>query len=733
MKRVIAILMILTSTLGLMAQSKFTLKGITGREYSPKYVSGMRAMADGETYARISEDGKRIESYYYKDGRQAGVLFDVDKTVGEKVKSFDSYILSPDGKKILIATKTKAIYRRSFSATYYVYNIESGRMRALSDNGAVQNPVWSQDGNLVAFVRDNNIFVVKLLYDFAESQVTKDGKFNHIINGIPDWVNEEEFSFSNAMTFNADCTQICWIKYDESAVKQYPLQMYKGMKPELAENEVYPGEYSYKYPKAGEENAKVSVWSYDIKSHQTRQIQLPLDRDGYVARILPTKDPNSILLMTFNRHQDDLKVYSANPRSTVCTLIIEEKEKNYVKEQVLNGIILTPNYLLVQSDRSGYMGLYLYSVMGVLKRSITIPNTDISDVYGIDDATGDVYFQAAAPTPKDRQVFVSHANGKMECLTPRAGQTSAQFSANFKYFLSTWSDADTPYEFSICNNKGKVISVIENNADFKKKLAAYPVTKKEFFSFTTSEGVQLEGWMIKPANFDASKKYPVVMFQYSGPGSQQVSNAWSIGSMGQGGAFDYYLAQHGFIVACVDGRGTGYRGADFEKQIYKRMGELESKDQVETAIWLGKQSYVDKDRIGIWGWSFGGFNTLMSMSEGRGVFCCGVAVASPCNWRWYDTIYTERYMQTPQENPEGYGINPINRASQLNGKLLLICGLADDNVHPQNSIEYSEALVQADKDFRENFYVNRNHSIAGGNTRNHLLRQISNWFIDNMK
>lgn len=671
-------------------------------------------------------------SYYYKNGAQANVLFDVDNTVGEKIRNFDNYILSPDGKRMLIATETEYIYRRSHTAIYYIYNVADHRMKKLSDYGRAQNPIWSNDGNQVAFVRDNNIHLVKLLYDNAESQVTKDGKFNSIINGVPDWVNEEEFSFSSSMTFNADGTMICWVKYDESAVKEYPLQFFNAQKNTTDAN-VYPEAYTYKYPKAGEENSKVTVWSYDIKSHQTRQIQLPLDNDGYIPRIYPTENPDRVLLMTLNRHQDDLRIYSANPRSTLCQMIIKDEDKKYIKEDVFAGLCQTQSYFLLPSERSGRMGLYLYNNAGTLKRSIVMPDAVITDVYGVDDKTGDVYFQAACPSPKERQVFVSRANGKMECLTPRRGTSSAQFSANFKYFLCTWSNADTPHEYTVCNAAGKVIKTIDDNAKLKTKLSDYAISKKEFFTFTTSEGVELEGWMIKPANFNPNHKYPVIMHQYSGPGSQQVKDSWDIGSMGQGGMFDYLLAQNGYIIVSVDGRGTGYRGVEFEKSIYKRMGDLESKDQVEAAIWLGKQSYVDASKIGIWGWSFGGFNTLMSMSEGRPVFACGVAIAPPTSWRFYDTVYTERFMRTPQENQDGYATNPIVRASKLHGALLLIHGLADDNVHPQNSFEYTSALVAEDKDFSELIYTNKNHGISGGNTRNHLLRQVENWFKMHLK
>jgi len=365
---------------------------------------------------------------------------------------------------------------------------------------------------------------------------------------------------------------------------------------------------------------------------------------------------------------------------------------------------------------------------GELQRKVEGDKFEITSVYGYDEATGDIYYQAAALNPHDRQVFVQHRNGKTDRLTDREGWNTALFSADYKYFINTWSDYNTPYLVSVLDNKGKQIATLVDNKELVAKIKKYGWREKEAFSFTTSEGVSLDGWMIKPADFSASKKYPVILYQYAGPGSQQVVNSWNAGSMGQGGAFDYYLAQQGFIVVCVDGRGTGGRGADFEKMTYQRLGELESKDQVETALWLGSQSYVDKDRIGIWGWSYGGFNTLMSMSEGRGVFKAGVAVAPPTNWKYYDTVYTERFMRTPKENPEGYAVNPIVRANQLHGSLLICHGMADDNVHPQNTFEYSEALVQADKDFKELLYTNRNHSIYGGNTRNHLLRQISRFF-----
>ena len=715
------------------AGGKLTLPDITSGKFAAKTVNGINPIEGTDTYARISQDAERVVCCSFKTGKELSVLFDVKNTMGCKIDGFDDYVLSPDGKRMLIQTKTERIYRRSFKADFYIYNIESRRLDRLSDGDKQQIPTWSPDGQQVAFVRGGNIFLVKLLYDNAEIQVTKDGKFNEVINGLPDWVNEEEFGFNSALTFNADGTMICWIRYDESKVKTYSLEMYKGMKPAKEEYDTYPGFYSYKYPKAGEDNSTVSAWSYDIKSHKINRLQVPLDADGYMPRIKPTNDPMRIVVYTMNRHQDDLCLYAVNPRSTVAQLIIKEHVDKYVREEAMEGVKFVGDKILLPSDRSGYTKLYIYNMNGQLQRTIGDGNYDITSVYGYDPKTGDVYYQAAALGATDRQVYVTHKNGKTVRLTDREGWNTAFFSGDFQYFVNTWSDYNTPYVFTTRTREGKLINTIEDNKAVKQLVSDYGFCKREPFSFTTSEGVVLNGWMVKPKDFDANKKYPVIMHQYSGPGSQQVTNSWSAGSMGQGGAFDSYLAQEGFIVVSVDGRGTGGRGSEFEKCTYLNLGNLESKDQVETALYVGSLPYVDKDRIGIWGWSYGGFNTLMSMSEGRGVFRAGVAIAPPTNWKYYDSVYTERYMRTPKENPDGYATNPIERASKLHGALLICHGTADDNVHPQNTYEYSEALVQADKDFRELFYTNRNHSIFGGNTRNHLLRQVAQFFKTELK
>lgn len=724
---ILTIIMMLSLTSS--AQKDVTISDVVNGTFKAERHVSVTPMPDGENYACLS-DGK-IKTYSYRNGKETAILFDASKTVGERIKAAESFILSPDGRQLLIATNKKPIYRHSFSAEWYIYNIESKLLSRLSDYGPQQSPVWSNDGTQIAFVRDNNIFLIKLLYDNAESQVTKDGKRNGIINGIPDWVNEEEFAHATSLCFTADGSQICWIKYNEEEVPVYDLQLYKGLEPEKSEYRTYPGVYSYKYPKAGERNAKVSAWSFDIKAKKSTELQVPLDKDGYICRLFPTKDPQKVLFITLNRQQNQMCIYATNPRSTLSKLIVKEDAKKYIPEAEYSNIHITDNNILLLSDRDGYKHLYLYSMTGTLQRSICPEKIDITRVYGYNASTGEIFYQAA-PSPQTRHIYVSDRKG-IRKLSSKEGTNEASFSSRMTYYFNTWSDRNTPYICTSHTSQGKLLSTIVDNKELCKSLKDYKIPEKELFSFTTSEGVTLNGYMMKPVGFSAEKKYPVIMHQYSGPGSQQVIDSWRMGACGEGASYDAYLCSLGFIVVTVDGRGTGGRGAEFEKCTYLNLGVLEAKDQVETALWLGKQSYVDKNHIGIWGWSYGGFNTLMSMSEGREVFYAGVAIAPPTSWKYYDTIYTERFMLTPKENPDGYLECPISRSDKLHGKLLICHGTADDNVHPQNTFEYSEALVQADKDFRELFYTNRNHSIIGKNTRNHLLRQVSQHFLDALK
>lgn len=706
------------------------LRSITNGQYLTESIHGVEAASDGESYTQLGDDGKTIVRYSFKTGKAVETLFDAK---GTKVERISGYIMSPDGKRMLIETNRHSIYRHSFTADYYIYTIASRKMVPLSTNGAQQTPLFSPDGTMIAFVRDNNIFLIKLLYDNAESQVTKDGKKNEVINGIPDWVNEEEFGNNRAMVFTADSKKLVWVRYDEKAVAEYSMPLYKGLDPEFTEFAEYPGAYTYKYPVAGADNAKCTVWSFDIASRQTRQLQVPVDADGYIPRIKMTNDATKVLVLTLNRHQDCLRVYMANPLSTVSQLLIEDKTPKYVKEESVSQFMVTDKYMLLPSERDGWMHLYLYNLNGQLLRQVEQGDYEVSDVYGVDDQTGNVYYASHQYGATDQRVFMTQANGKTVCLTDKAGWSSAVFSSDYKSFIHVWSNLNTPPVVTICNNNGKVVATLVDNKELREKLAKEQLGTRELFTLTTSEGVKLNGWMVKPADFDTSKRYPVIMYQYSGPGSQQVKDAWNIGMYNQGAVLEQYLCQQGFLCVCVDGRGTGGRGADFEKSTYLRLGELEARDQVETALWLGKQSYVDKDRIAIWGWSYGGFNTLMSMSEGRPVFRAGVAIAPVTSWRFYDSIYTERFMRTPKENPNGYDRNPISRASQLHGALLLCHGSADDNVHLRNTAEYTEALVQADKDFSQLVYTNRNHNISGGNTRHHLFRQCVSFLKEKMK
>lgn len=717
------------------AGNNLTISEVVDGTFRSDYIYEMNMLADGVSYAQIDYQNSRILKFDVKTGEQTGVLFDANQLSGDlknTLSDIDAYEMSPDGKKMLLQLNTSYIYRRSFKADFYVYDIASKDIILLSKNGPLQNPVWSPKGDKIAFVRDNNIFLFDLK-NSTETKITDDGEKNKIINGIPDWVYEEEFGFSNAMTFSADGKKICYLKFDESMVKMYPLQFFAGDKPKFEQYDVYPGAYEYKYPKAGEDNAKCSAWAYDIASATTNKINLPYIEDGYIPRILQPNDFDHVVFFTMNRHQDELNIVAWNPKTDSYQTLLTEKVDKYVKEEAMEQIKFTKKHIVVPSDRDGFMQLYVYNQDGQLEAKATNAAYGVMEVYGLDEKTNTLYYQAAGKSPLQREVYATIINGPTKCLTNNGGTSSALFTADFKYFVCTWSTANHPYVFSIVDNQGKQVKALVENEKLIAKIKDYNLPGKTFFDFTTSEGVKLNGWMMKPVDFDESKRYPVIMFQYSGPANQQVVDAWNIGSMGQGGLYDAYLTQQGFIIVCVDGRGTGGRGADFEKCTYLRLGQLESKDQVETALYLQQLPYVDKDNIGIWGWSYGGFNTLMSMSEGRPVFKAGVAVAPVTNWRYYDSVYSERFMRTPRENPTGYGVNPIARAKDLHGKLLICHGLADDNVHPQNAFEYSEALVQHDIDFKEVIYTNRNHSIRGGNTRKHLLRQISQFFIENLE
>lgn len=710
------------------------LKEVVSGKFTPRNIYGVIPIpGDGEHYSQMNAEGTQIIKYSFKTGKQVEVLFDAATARECTFKRFDSYSFSPDGSKLLIATETTPVYRRSYTAIHYIYSLKrnlegkiNNVVEKLSDGGPQQVPVFSPDGNLVAFVRDNNIFLVKLLYGNSESQVTEDGKRNEVLNGIPDWVYEEEFSFNRALEFSADSQMLAYIRFDEREVPSYSFPLFAGEAPRLSPFEKYPGAYTYKYPKTGEVNSKVSVHTFDIKSKVTRKINVPLDADGYIPRIRFTKDPDKLAVMTLNRHQNRFELYFANPRSTVAKLALRDESDTYIAESVFDNIVFYPDNFSFVSEKSGYSHLYWYSMGGNLLRQVTSGTYEVKEFIGYDDTEGSFYFSSNEESPLRTAIYKIDRKGKKSKLSTQTGTNSAQFSTSLKYFLNRYSSVDTPTLITLNDNTGKTLATLVDNQALKQEIALYDMPRKEFFSFQTSEGVTLNGWMMKPTDFSAGRKYPVLMYQYSGPGSQQVVDRFGI-------SWETYMASQGYIVVCVDGRGTGGRGAEFTKCTYLNLGIKEAKDQVETALYLGSQPYVDKNRIGIWGWSFGGYMTLMSMSEGRPVFKAGAAVAAVTDWNYYDTVYGERFMRTPKENAEGYkATSAFDRADKLHGNLLLVHGMADDNVHFQNCAEYAEHLVQLGKQFDMQVYTNRNHSIYGGNTRLHLYTRLTNFFKKNL-
>lgn len=737
MKRLTLIMLCALCTLILAAQGKKEIQfsDVMQGTFSARGISGMTPIpGDGEHFTQMTRDGQ-IVKYSYKTGEQVEVLFDVKTARDCPFERFDSYEFSPDGNYLLIATESQSIYRRSFTAVYYLYSLRrntAGQIRnavqRLSDGGPQQSPVFSPDGTMVAFVRDNNIFLVKLLYNNSESQVTTDGKRNEIINGIPDWVYEEEFSFNRALEFSSDSQMLAYIKFDESGVKQYDFPLFAGMAPHNADLEKYPGSYVYKYPKTGEANSKVSVHTFDFQSRVTRKMEVPINEDSYIPRIRFTKNTDQLAIMTLNRQQNQFDLYICNPRSTNCRLILRDETDTYIKEDILDNIQFFTDGFTFMSERNGHNHLYWYNLNGELQKQITDGNYEITNFLGYAPTEGAFYFQSNEGSPLRKAIYKVDKKGKKTCLTPREGTNSAQFSSDMKYFVNRYSNLSTPTIITVHDNNGKELRTLVDNKELVQRLAEYNLPTKEFFTFTTQRGDELNGWIMRPTNFNPSQKYPVLMTQYSGPGSQEVLDSFG------GVDWETFMAAQGFVVACVDGRGTGGRGIDFEKCTYMQLGVKEAQDQVAAAQYLGSLPYVDSSKIGIWGWSFGGYMTLMAMSEGTPVFKAGVAVAPVTDWNYYDTVYGERFMRTPQQNFDGYKASScMERADKLSGRLLIVHGMADDNVHFQNTAEYAEKLVQVGKQFEMQVYTNRNHSIFGGNTRNHLYTRLTEFFNRELK
>ncbi|ESU26783.1 Xaa-Pro dipeptidyl-peptidase [Flavobacterium saliperosum S13] len=714
--------MLVLTSFSAVAQQKITLEEIWGGAFRTKGMTALEAMKNTNQYTVLNFDratkSSQIDLYDFATLDKVATLLDSKNF--KELKGIDSYTFSKDEKKILIANNSEQIFRHSFVADYFIYDIASKSLVKLADY-KVQEPTFSPDGNKIGYAYQNNLYVYDLTAK-KHTQITTDGKKNAIINGVTDWVYEEEFSFVRAFDWNGASDKVAFIRFDETEVPEFSMDMYN--------QGLYPTQNVFKYPKAGEKNAVVSLHIYDVKSGATKKINLDNYTDFYIARIEWTNEPNTLSAQVLNRHQDNLDLLFVDGNSGAAKVVLNEKDKAYV-EVTDNLTFLKDNSFIWTSEKDGFNHIYHYDKNGKLKKQITKGKWEVTSYYGFDEKSGTIFFQSTENGSINRDVYSIKLNGSAKKrLTTQTGTNSATFSPNFQYFINSYSSAKNAPKHTLHETKsGKLVKTIVSNEALETKLAKYDLPSKEFFELTTEKGHKLNAWMIKPKDFDATKKYPVFMYQYSGPGSQQVNNDWNASD-------DYWfmmLAQQGYIVACVDGRGTGFKGADFKKCTQKELGKFEVEDQIDAAKVFGSYEYVDKSRIGIFGWSYGGFMASNCIFQGADVFKTAIAVAPVTSWRYYDSIYTERYMQTPQENAGGYDNNsPINHVSKLKGNFLLVHGTSDDNVHVQNTMKMIEALVQANKQFDWAIYPDKNHGIYGGKTRLQLYTKMTNFIKEKL-
>jgi dipeptidyl-peptidase-4 len=696
-------------------KKNITLEDIfVNRVFAQKSIYGLRSMNDGKHYIRI-EDSTLVK-YKYDTGELVEKLA-VFKNLNLKNLPED-YQFSDDETKILFITNSKPVYRHSFTADYAVYDISTKKCRLLSPNGQQKVAQFSPDGAKVAFVRNNNIFI-KFLNTEIEQQITFDGKYNEIINGHADWVYEEEYGLTRAFEWSPDSKKIAFYRFDESRVKEYNMNTFN--------KKLYPENQSFKYPKAGEENSTVSIFVYDISTKNTTRMNTGDETGQYIARI--KWNGNKLSIIRLNRKQNHVDILLANVENGEMQTIYSDTEEYYI-ERVDDNFLTFLNEgkeFLVMNERDGYMHLYRYSIDGKLINQITKGNWEVTEFAGCDEMQKLVYYISCESSPLQRELYCINLDGSnKKMLSTQNGTNSVAFSKSFKYYINYFSDADTPLLITLHSSSGKLLRTLENNAELREKIKEYNIAKREFFQFDTSEKISLNGYIIKPVNFNKNKKYPVVMTQYSGPGSQEVRNSFKID-------WEQVLAAKGYIVVCVDGRGTGGRGEHFRKQTYGQLGKYEVIDQIETAKYIGSLPYIDSKRTGIWGWSYGGFMSLNCILQAYEIFKLAIAIAPVTNWRFYDSIYTELYNGLPQENPDGYDKNsPITYANRLRGKLLLIHGTADDNVHIQNTYEMAAKLIAESKQFDMMIYPDKNHSIYGGNTRFQLFTKKLNYIIENL-
>lgn len=697
-----------------------TLASVVEKDFASTAPSVSNMMKDGSSYVAISEDGLCLLRYELKSGQLLDTIVDVSKTREHQMKNIEGFRFNEQETQILLWNQSKAVYRRSYYAEHYVLNRRHNILEPLSENGAQRDVCFSPDGRMLAFARDNNLFIKKL--DFkTEVAVTKDGAINQIINGTSDWLYEEEFSTTRMYEWTADSKYLIYVRFNESNVKEYALTEYYCSMPEKADYQYYPGEYRFKYPRAGEQNSRVTLHAYQVQFRQNTQLTLPLDKEDYIPYLKATKQANQMAVLTLNRNQNEFKMFYINPKSNINKLILSESNEAYIDPTYLPQIEFTAKDFSYISEKDGYRHLYLYKTNGMLIKQITSGKNELLRYYGRDTINNLFYYQAVDELPYHRAVFVSDAKGKQTRLSgDEKGVYSARFNPGMKVFIESYSSATKPHRHSLKQAaKGKTIRVMEDNAELQARLDAMNLPQKEFFECKAADGQTLYGWMLRPQNFDENKTYPLVMVQYSGPNSQEVLDEYNFD-------WEYFLSQQGYVVAAVDGRGTGSRGQDFRKQTYMKLGEMECADQAAVARQLGALPYIDENRIAIWGWSYGGYISLISLMQKEPVFKAAISIAPVCDWRYYNTAYTERFMRRPQENPNGYEqYSAFSMLDQFSGKLLLIHGLSDDNVHPNQSMEIIDALVREGIQFDMQLYPNRNHSILGGVYRKHLYQR---WF-----
>ncbi|MCM1319210.1 MAG: S9 family peptidase [Muribaculaceae bacterium] len=683
---------------------------------APKTVKEMTPTADGESYLCISADGKSIEKYSYKTGKMVSTLFDVNNIKGDvKINEFDGYQLSDNGRMLLLWNDTEVIYRYSFKAQYYVYDINRGTMQKVSKNpGKQRGAIISHDGTMVAFMRDNNIFLTNLDFD-NEVQITKDGAEGKIINGTPDWGYEEEFGILNTMRWAPDDSSLSFITFNESEVPVYHFDIYSGYCDPIDEYDKYPGEYTYKYPLAGDNNSVVKVSTYHVDSRLTKVMDIPMADTDYIPSMEYGGSADRLMVMVLNRDQNNLKLYSVNPKSTVAKMILEETSQAWLSPSAYQMVDYAANNFVIGSDRSGYRHLYLYDYSGKQLRQLTSGNYYVTDYYGYNTATKQYFCQTTSEGPGQRNIAAVNAAGGVQLLNPGKGWESGAFSSNCQYYVRTFSDAVTPNKYTLHSLKGKIAD-LELNTEYATRYTAAP--KKEFIQVPNAQGEMMDAYMIKPLNFDPAKKYPILMYQYNGPESQEVKNRWAMDGL-------YYIASQGYVIACVDGRGTGFRSRQWSDCVYKHLGEYETADQLAAANYFATLPYVDTQRMACFGWSYGGYMTLMELTASGCPFKAGVSMAPVTDWRFYDSIYTERYMLTPQQNEAGYDTaSTLNRTGNLNANLLIMSGTSDDNVHFYNTLKYTSKLTSEGKLFDMIAWTNFEHSLRMCNAREMLYRKV---------